>query len=94
METRIPVFEEEEFIAREEDIEDSKHDKAVAMDIAGEIGNVLGGANLLESFYCYQDDNCKTDFRLEDPLMNLPPLPSDLDFYREKTIQVNVVFCH
>ena len=87
MVTKFPLFEEEEFIAGEEYIEDSKHDKAHAMELAAEIGNVRGGADLLESFYC-QQDTCNTDYGLGDSCKTLPPSPYDLEFSMEKTEQV------
>ena len=63
-----------------------KHD----VDLAGEFGNLVGRAELLESFYCYQEDDSSKDFGLGYSMKSLPALPSELGFYRDQAFQVNM----
>ena len=88
MANRVPVFDDENVAG---DVpEEREDDKVLALGVAGHIGNVRGGAELLESFYCYTIDDTNVDVGFGDSGPGLPNLLPDLDFYKEQTFQVNM----
>ena len=58
---------------------------ALELSLAGELGNSIGRAELMESFYCSQED---FSFDQSDFLLEPPPLPFKLESYRERKKQV------
>ena len=86
MATRVPVLEDE--IISEVPV-DKEEDKVHAVGLAGQIGNVNGGAMLLEAFYCYPDDDHNRDFGFDDSGEGLPEFPPELEFYKNRTFEVN-----
>ena len=86
MVSRVPVFDDE-YIAGDA-TEDTEDEKVLAVGVAGHIANVRGGAELLESFYCHKDDDHNKDFGFGDSFQELPGLPVELEFYKDKTFQV------
>ena len=86
MANRVPVFDDE--IITEICPGSTEDGKVLAADVAGQIGNVMGGAKLLESFYCFESDDQNKDFGLGDSSPAFPELPMELDFYKEQTFHV------
>ena len=59
------------------------------VDIAGEFGNFAGRADVLEAFYCYQEDDGSSDFGFGNSVKSLPSFPVELGLYREQNFQVD-----
>ena len=64
---------------------DQSDDVNRELGLAKEIGNFVGKAEVLKSFYCYED---KEDFGLGNSVTSLPSFPVELGFYRDQVIQV------
>ena len=56
--------------------------------LAGEFGNFAGRAEVLEAFYCHQEEEGSRDFGLGNSMGSIPSFPLELGFYSEKTYQV------
>ena len=57
-----------------------------------DIGYVEGRAELLEDYYCNKKEDDLKEFGLGNSVKSFPPLPSDLDFYKDKTFKVRLFF--
>jgi hypothetical protein len=56
--------------------------------LAGEFGNFAGRAEVLEAFYCYQQNDVSTDFGFGNSVKSLPTFPTELGMYKDKTFHV------
>ena len=89
MASRVPVFDDE--VTADDDTKEDDDEKILAVDVAGQIANIRGGAQLLESFYCFNKDDKNKDFGFSDsPSVHIPEFPPELEFYREQNLQASI----